>query len=327
MEALCRTEGAGRTFWVITSPNCTTIPMPILGVRTVKARRDGCYALDDCTQHPQYYVSGFEYICCIPRRPDDPNDPLSIMWFMPSYADVSLVPGCAFEVFIYTLNKNWLKALASCRDEAIRRSRAYKRAKGHKELLSILIAAACHCYSKLEGTGMSLKEVVLAVAEFQQAILDVFAWVQYVTLYYPHLFPPAEEHGKTYKASPDIMGAFTKEVLIAEQLCMMGVPVWLVRPSFQITPDTNIDTILQWEADVWNLPQKVEMRNWLDDLGEERPFPIVYQGLPCNDMHRATQCIGCRFTDLREASRIGLSSMDHVAPGATNNFLQNNIVK
>ncbi|KAH6860607.1 hypothetical protein BKA70DRAFT_1455464 [Coprinopsis sp. MPI-PUGE-AT-0042] len=56
-----------RTFWVVTSPNEYYIPFVVIGIRHVKAWRDGRYGLDDCTQHPQYFTEDFYWMSCIPR--------------------------------------------------------------------------------------------------------------------------------------------------------------------------------------------------------------------------------------------------------------------
>jgi hypothetical protein len=131
-------------------------------------------------------------------------------------------------------------------DELVRRAQQFEKSKGHAEMLSILETAVCHCYMKLEGTGMVLKEIILSVTELQCLCLDMYAWLDYFMIFYPCHFPMSGQH-KYHKEDHTRMGAFTEEVLIAEQLLMMGIQVWLIRPSFAILPDTTIKKVVKWE--------------------------------------------------------------------------------
>ncbi|KAH6910556.1 hypothetical protein BKA70DRAFT_1424217 [Coprinopsis sp. MPI-PUGE-AT-0042] len=64
-------DSTARQYWVVTSPNMTFIPFVVIGERHVKARSNGLYGFEDRTQHPQYYVDGFQWMCCIPRSVED----------------------------------------------------------------------------------------------------------------------------------------------------------------------------------------------------------------------------------------------------------------
>jgi hypothetical protein len=300
-----RAAGGAPHYWVITSPNSNIIPKPVMGIRTIRAMKDGRFGMEDRTLHPQYYIAGFEYFCCIPRRPRNLDHPLAIMWFTPMETDVSLLPGVAFDVFIYTLNKVHMDGFRSAIDELVRRARQFEKSKGHAEMLSILETAVCHCYTKLEGTGMVLKEIVLSVAELQRLCLDMYAWLDYFMIFYPRQFPTSGQR-KYHEEDRTRMGAFTEEVLIAEQLLMMGIQVWLIRPSFAILPDTTIKKVVKWE-DMQQVGGVITLRDWEDHLGRKERFPTLYEGRACQEMFRSMQRIGCRFTDLVEVTRISAS--------------------
>ena len=49
----------------------------------VKRRADVRYGPDDPTLWPQPWVKLYCHLGAIPRKPDDPNDSLSIMWWDP----------------------------------------------------------------------------------------------------------------------------------------------------------------------------------------------------------------------------------------------------
>ena len=59
----------------------------------VKLCADMCYGPDDATLWPQPWVEMFCHLGAIPRKPDDPNDRLSIMWWDPTPDDFELFGG------------------------------------------------------------------------------------------------------------------------------------------------------------------------------------------------------------------------------------------
>ena len=56
-------------------------------VREVFLRSDFRYGPDDPTLWPQPYLVQYPHLGAIPRRPEDPNHPLSIMWWNPTQDD------------------------------------------------------------------------------------------------------------------------------------------------------------------------------------------------------------------------------------------------
>jgi hypothetical protein len=47
----------------------------------VKLRADVRYGPDDPTLWPQHFIDMYRRLGAIPRKPDDPNDGFSIMWW------------------------------------------------------------------------------------------------------------------------------------------------------------------------------------------------------------------------------------------------------
>ena len=46
---------------------------------------DFCYGPNDPTLWPQLFVNEYPHLGAIPRQPEDPKDPLSIMWWNPTH--------------------------------------------------------------------------------------------------------------------------------------------------------------------------------------------------------------------------------------------------
>ena len=86
--------------FVCTTPNQSRIFLPALQRRQVLLRQDFCYGPDDSTLWPQPWVAMYCHLAAIPRKPNDSNDALSLMWWDPTPEDFksfdgSLVDGLA----------------------------------------------------------------------------------------------------------------------------------------------------------------------------------------------------------------------------------------
>ena len=82
----------GRVAAVIEGFVCTTlnqshIPLPSLHKMEVQLCADVCYGPDDPMLWPQPWVKTFCHLGAIPRKPNDANNPLSIMWWNPTHDD------------------------------------------------------------------------------------------------------------------------------------------------------------------------------------------------------------------------------------------------
>ena len=73
--------------YIITSPNCCTIPDPPLGGdRTVFHRSNLRFGDDDELQWPQPFLANYRHLCCIKKRPPRGNI-MEVMWLLPQCAD------------------------------------------------------------------------------------------------------------------------------------------------------------------------------------------------------------------------------------------------
>jgi hypothetical protein len=74
--------------FVCTTPNQNRIFLPSMQRREVYLRADVRYGPDDPTLWPQPWIQVYCHLGAIPRQPDDPDDPLSIMWWNPTRDDI-----------------------------------------------------------------------------------------------------------------------------------------------------------------------------------------------------------------------------------------------
>lgn len=290
-------DAAPLEYWVATSPNMTTIPKVLLGPRSLHAYKDGRFGLHDRTLHPQYHADEYEYMTCIRRRPLDPEHSLQLMWWTPTLQDFELLDGMAFSVDIGVLSKKMIRVFRSHRDRYLKASRESQQGKGVSPLLCLLESRVCNCFTKVAGFGMTWKELVFAVAELQRACLDMEAYLDY------HLkFKPRIGGQKPAPADEGVMGAFTEKLDVAHSLYMMGIPVWLLRPTFRVVaPKTTIISVVKEE-----LLEGMVLDEWEDEFGNVRPYPMIYDGPPGAAMFRATQQLAGLYPSSREVTRIGM---------------------
>ena len=280
-------------WWVITTPNAGYIPTAPIGIRTLQARADGRFGLDDRTLHPQMYVRGFEYICCIPKR----DHSRRMLWWTPTLADCPIVSNCPFSITIRVLKPKLLQGYKELRDKYVG---LIGKRSDRSALSGLLVTTMCQTLDKLQSIGMTYKEILLAVAEFQRAVLDIHAWIDFVDVYQPRLRPGPNGELEKHDANQDLMGAFTEKVAVAQHLHSMGISVWLIQPSFRILPTMNVNMpSLQRHSD------DIVLHHFADGLGNPDPYPVLTVGPPSTELYRWTQRVGCAIMDVQDVTAIG----------------------
>ncbi|EDR08573.1 uncharacterized protein LACBIDRAFT_326715 [Laccaria bicolor S238N-H82] len=286
-------KGDPPSWWVITTPNAGYILTAPIGIRHIQAKVDGHFGLDDRTLHPQMYIKSSEYICCIPICDQSRH----MLWWTPNPEDCPIIPNSPFSVTIHVLKPELLNGYKDLCNKYVG---LIGKCEGRdcSPLAGLLVTAMCQALNRLRSFGMTYKEILLAIAEFQRAVLDIHAWINFVDVYQPRLFPSPNGVVK-YEANQKLMGAFTEKVQVAQQLQAMGIPVWLIRPSFHILPTMNVN---------FSTPQlhcdKIVLHHFKDGQGNLDPYPVLATGPPLTELYRWTQCIGCAIMDLQDVTAI-----------------------
>ena len=71
--------------FVCTSPNQDQICLPPMERQNISFCSDFCYGPDDPMLWPQPFLFEYPHLGAILSRPEDPKDPLSIMWWNPAH--------------------------------------------------------------------------------------------------------------------------------------------------------------------------------------------------------------------------------------------------
>ncbi|KAH6869853.1 hypothetical protein BKA70DRAFT_1242222 [Coprinopsis sp. MPI-PUGE-AT-0042] len=253
--------------WVVTSPNMSSIPECKLGSRQVHMYTDGHFGINDRSRHPQFYCAGFEFYATIPTRSED----LARLWWTPTRQDTLPVAGNSTSIDLVKLKPDVLLDMKrinlDCRCEVADTCTGSK----YNTLPLLLLTHAHQCHERL-AWGMTLKDTIATVADWQRACLDLHGWLNYVNRFQPRSLALKTQ---THPVDRHVMGAFTHHVEVAQQLFQMGIPVYLITCSIHIPARINVAPNARQETMVAN--------------------PDI----------QALQRIGCNIPDLTDGSPVG----------------------
>ena len=239
----------------------------------MKRRADIRYGSDDPTLWPQPWVEQFCHLGSIPRKPDDPNDRLSIMWWDPTRDDFISCGGSLVDGLGQLSGSKLLcfRDLMSCMDSRVEDHR--QRFPNLNKLLLVLVRAMQDAFARLDSLKTTFTEMRVGVCEFQHHYLELHAILDYLEIYKPRMDgakPPAE-------SVENRVGAFTFTARIAQDFYTAGLPVWLLRPS------TVWDTPLR--CNILKIVTPLDPANVLCISEHFPPFPSVFYG-PSNSPKR-----------------------------------------
>lgn len=193
----------------------------------VKLRADVRYGPDDPTLWPQPWVEMYCHLGAIPRKPDDPDDSLSIMWWDPTPDD--------FEFFGGSL-VNGLGELSGSKLISLRKlmSSMEERVEDHKrtfsnpnKLLLLLVRAMQDSFARLDSLKTTFTEMRVGVTEFQRYYLELQGCLDYMEIYKPRM----DGQRPAAESVVNCMGAITNIPRIVQDFYTAGLPVWFLRPS------------------------------------------------------------------------------------------------
>ena len=259
--------------FVCTTPNQTRIFLPSFQKTEVKLRADVRYGPDDPTLWPQPYVESCCHLGAIPRKPDDLNDPLSIMWWDPTSDD--------FESFGAGV-VNGLGELSGSKLSSLRKMMRSleSRIEDHKEafpqqnkFLLLLVRAMQGAFTRLDSLKTTFTEMRVGVTEFQRYYLEVLGCLDYLEIYHPRMDgvkPPAE-------SVANCIGAITNIPVIVQEFVTAGLPVWFLRPStFWDSPA---------RCNILEIATPLNPADVLCLSDHYPPFPVIFYG-PSTDSKR-----------------------------------------
>jgi hypothetical protein len=260
----------------VTTPNQDRIFLPPIQKREVFLRADFRYGPDDPTLWPQPWIQVYCHLPAIPRRPEDPNDPLALMWWDPTRDDFETYDAGLVDGLGELARDKFLLLQAMMMSLESRIDSYQEIPPKTNVLLASLVKAMQDACQRLGSLKTTFSEMRFGLTEFQRYYLEIHGFLDYMEIYRPRMDgkkPPAE-------TVASCVGAFTFVPRVAQDFHTAGIPVWLIRPS------------KMWDSPIHcNILETITPINPADVLciaENDPPFPRVFCG-PANhpDRHGA----------------------------------------
>jgi hypothetical protein len=193
----------------------------------VKLRADVRYGPDDAMLWPQPWVDLNCHLGAIPRKPDDPDDSLSILWWDPTADDFESFGGSLVDG-LGELSGSKLISLRKLKSSIEERVEDHKRtfSKPNK-LVLMLVRGMQDSFARLDSLKTTFTEIRVGVTEFQRYYLELQGCLDYLEIYQPRM----EGTRPAAESVANCMGAITNIPHIVQHFYTAGLPVWFLRPS------------------------------------------------------------------------------------------------
>ena len=145
------------------------------------------YGPDDATLWPQPCVVLYCHLGSIPRKPDDPNDCLSIMWWDPTRDDFESFDGSLVDG-LGKLSRSKLLSLQNMMSSLEDRVEDHKRAFPKTNKLVLLLARSMQdAFTCLDSLKTTFTEMRVGVTKFQRYYLELCGCLDYLKIYKPRM--------------------------------------------------------------------------------------------------------------------------------------------
>lgn len=265
--------------WVVTSPNVDFVPQPALGVRTVGFCEDQRFGHEDPIQWPQIFATEYRHLTVVLRRPEDPNDPRSIMWWDLGEEDFIRDPSIPVR-FLGTVSHRRVQQLRIFVKEIERRVKALppgSQAKGYR--IFFTFTALRNAFERLSYPA-TLRDLTRQVVQVQRFYLESLAWFTWFIDMKSYFDNPLAE---PIPCNRNYMGCFSSSPSEVQRLFHAGIPVWFLRRPVEISSTTVIRLI----------PFHITLPSF-----KTIPTVVLYQGRIGRDMLAATCMGGHNYSDI-----------------------------
>ena len=218
------------------------------------------------TLWPQPWVGLFYHLGAIPRKPNDSNNCLSIMWWEPTHNDFksfdgNLIGGIG-ELSGTKLLPLW-KMMSSIEDRIEDHKKAFP---DPNKFLLLLVRAMQDTFTRLDSLKPTITDMRIGISEFQCYYLEIYSCLDYLENFKLHMDgerPPAE-------SIVNCMGTFTNIPQIVQDFYTAGLPVWFLQPS------TTWDSSVRCKILETVIP--LDPADILCVLKHYLPFPALFYG-------------------------------------------------
>ncbi|KAH9856322.1 hypothetical protein C2E23DRAFT_722890 [Lenzites betulinus] len=239
------------------------VPQPVIGLIQVHVCEDLRYGLHDPLQWPQILAPGYEFLAAVPRR-DSARAAWSPMWWTPQDGDFEPLEGSIFRslghIALSSLDRLRPLVKSLSNEVAIHMAR-----EGHSSRLHNLSREMTRAFERLEYLPSTFRDLRIQVRQVQRFWIMTKAYLEYADVV------AAASAQVTGDFVPDtaLMGGFTTDPELVQQLTHAGIPVWFLRPQGSMQKSHVQCVVLVQEP----RPEEIVQQHWLADL------PPIYSGL------------------------------------------------
>lgn len=227
--------------WVITTPNMEFIPTPPIGILEVVLREDYRYGMVDPIQWPQLYSAGYEYLCALQRRREAPHRLARLWWTPDEGEDFQLLQGCTIKT-LGLLRPECVRELSGMVDDLVAEVADSDRRRLHvvDDRVLWLTTAMRHARDRLRNFACTFRDAAMQVREVQRYWLMTRAYLDYYGTY-------IRLGWRSNPLNTDLMGAFTTDPGVVQNLYEAGIPVWFVRQDASLLESTVVYELTKLE--------------------------------------------------------------------------------
>ncbi|KAJ3556197.1 hypothetical protein NM688_g2158 [Phlebia brevispora] len=246
--------------YIVTAPNCSFVPEPLLGSITISIGADGHFGSADPIHWPQILEEGTRYpwLPCVERQPPVISYPDSYLWFPLSEAQVCPIqprsPSSA-NVFC-TVQATYLAQLRVINDRVKYLVDSFESLYERHPELRWLFVSMRDAFDQLDYPA-TYRDLVRQHACFQRFTLYTYAWLQWHVVI-----------KRTYKLSAvvplrsrDMMEVFVIAPKLVQLYFDLGVPVWFLRTQNFFKGDEVVRSVVLFERpkEILSFPDKKDL--------------------------------------------------------------------
>ncbi|KAL0572514.1 hypothetical protein V5O48_009456 [Marasmius crinis-equi] len=274
---------------LLTTPNNLYIVPPLMGLRSIRMRKDLHFGEEDPLWFPQPYIPGLGYLSVIPFPTSDPSSPHAAAWKPPAEAHfipaASTDPSHGLGMLSPALRGPLQKAFAALNqrinDYVLDERGKGKESSGLREdkVTTRYIFDLKFLFARLASLS-SYREAAMTYALCQRAYLELTARVDWLTTYRRRVDDPSSVRPLD---DAKVVGALTGDDETAMRLFHAGIPFWFSQPLVK-KEHTRVDRWIQ--LDQATVLQRI-IDNGINFSLEDAspPHSVIFEG-PIADPNR-----------------------------------------
>lgn len=270
--------------YVITSPNTTYIPLPVIGHVDISPKANGFFGMEDPVLWPQVVSDDPEYFfySCLPQHAtaEEIASSSATVWRPVADEDFEVYRGSMVTNF-YVLGAARQQELLNATAPLVARAAAYHKHNGPDSGLYWMRRSVVDAMDRLSHPA-TRRDLVRQWACLRRHCALLTGWLRWRTV----VWAGAEHEDHIEPARLNYMGGFTTDGSVAQKFYQAGIPVWYMRLTGLLSEK---DIVLDKAEFVRPAAAMVTPRTFSSD--------VIYSG-PVGDRQFKAILAGHRYVDI-----------------------------